>query len=143
MALLRLTGKGRHVLDLTDQLTSDKERGGMDHELAKDQMAIFLDSREGWDKIKKEKEDINISAERKGKRVGFEIETGKSNYLRNIFRDLKLDCDIVVVVALSSKVKKEIRKKLTVMEDSGIDFRDKVFVLGRWEVEHFVRKYLE
>ncbi len=56
---------------------------------------------------------IDIFAERAGKRLAFEIETGKSNAEANVQKCLTAGIDKIIVIATSAEARKTIESKLT------------------------------
>jgi len=66
-------------------------------------------------------------AEKDGKRIAIEIETGKSNYIYNVKKELKAGFDEIIVVALNNKIKEKIvlvLKKSVVNKDKMIKLLD-------------------
>lgn len=56
--------------------------------------------------------DIIVKNKNNGKKAAIEIETGKSNYIENIQRDLKAGFDEVICLATSPDVEEKIRREL-------------------------------
>jgi len=53
---------------------------------------------------------VDILAVKNGKQIAFEIETGKSDVLRNIKKCYKAGLDRIVIVATSAKTKNNLSK---------------------------------
>jgi len=51
-------------------------------------------------------------AEKDGKRIAIEIETGKSDAVYNVRKDLKAGFDELIIMALNDKIKEKIRESL-------------------------------
>ena len=63
-------------------------------------------------------ESVDVVAEKDGKRVAIEIETGKSDFIYNIRKDLDYGFDEVISIALNNKIKEKIMQEL---KKSGLD----------------------
>jgi len=55
---------------------------------------------------------VDIVAKKDGKRIAVEIETGKSDAVYNIRKDLEAGFDEVIIMATNSKVKEQVIYKL-------------------------------
>jgi len=86
---------------------------------------------------------VDIHAECHGKNIAFEIESGKSYYLRNILYALKAGYAYVVSVALSRKTLEQIRQRLKQLEEANVKLEGKVFVVHQGKVKDFVKGYLD
>jgi hypothetical protein len=153
IAVLKLTPAGAEVLALLGQPTGHPETVLTDHDYVRDELAWFLEKELAWQNVKTEKpvpiggqEDpdirVDIHAERNGKPVAFQIETGKSYYTRNILFALKAGYSYVVSVALSKEAKHEIKQQLAKLEGAGLKLLNRAFVVGQWEAKDFVKGYL-
>jgi len=58
------------------------------------------------------KGSVDIVAGKDGKKTAIEIETGKSDYIYNIKKDLYYGFDEVLVIALDDKIKEKIMPEL-------------------------------
>ena len=72
-----------------------------------------------------EGKSVDVVAEKDGKRIAIEIETGKSDSIYNIRKDLDYGFDEVVCVCLTDKVKNDIISQL---KDAGLDNDEKIII---------------
>ncbi|MBI1742768.1 ATP-binding protein [Candidatus Acetothermia bacterium] len=167
IVLLRLTQTGREFLASIGQSIEEPIHGdSAEHEWAKSNLAWYLDKVLGWQHVRMEHvigtdpskkfiddfwapasaanaERVDIHAEKNGKKIAFEIETGKSHYMKNIFKCLKADYDIVVSVATSAEVKAKIRQRVERLAEAGVKIEGKVFVIHQGEAQDFAKGYLD
>ncbi|OVE80174.1 hypothetical protein BVY01_00680 [bacterium I07] len=113
--LLELTKTGWEELqNLNGKLIQKKRTGGAIHEYWKEQIERFYRNR-GLKVIKEIPVNGGKTADlcvlNKGKRIAIEIETGKSDFIGNIKKDLKAGFDEVVSVAVDENVLERIKKK--------------------------------
>ena len=105
--ILALTEKGEKVLGMS-QGKSDRH-GGPEHRYWSRVLADHLKS-QGYDVAEEVPigggKTIDIVATRDGKRIAFEIETGKSDVVANVRKCLDADLDRVIVVAISDQVRR-------------------------------------
>jgi len=57
---------------------------------------------------------VDVVAEKNGKRTAIEVETGRSNSIYNIRKDLEAEFDEVISVVLNDKIKEKILLKLKI-----------------------------
>ena len=68
---------------------------------------------------------VDIVAEKDGKRKAIEIETGKSDYVYNIKKDLQAGLDKVILIALDNRVRDKIKAQLQI---AGLDKEEQIIV---------------
>ena len=111
--MLELTRKGRNVLGMSSG-ESDRH-GGAEHRywckvladrLRAQGYAVTEEAPIGGGKT------IDLLAERGGKRIAFEVETGKSDAAANVRKCLEAGMDNVVVVPISHRAKEALSKKI-------------------------------
>jgi DNA-binding MarR family transcriptional regulator len=78
-----------------------------------------------------EGKSVDLVAEKDGKRIALEIETGKSDTIYNIRKDLEAGFDDVVVVAIGRNIERKIREEI-----SFSSFSKHVRVLNEFSVLH-------
>jgi hypothetical protein len=103
--ILGLTEQGRNVLGIK---TQSSREGGLVHRYWQHRLAEHLKSCGYNVEIEApvgNGKTIDIVAERDGKRIAFEIETGNSDVATNIQKCLKAKFDKIIVVAVSDTVK--------------------------------------
>jgi len=169
VVILTVTELGERVLEHLEhpyRPDSPGMGGGLDHEWLKDEVADLLAYELGWQNVRKEHvigadarprsieeviwsepspetaERVDIHGEYHGRKVAFEIETGKSHYLRNIFKCLRAGYAIVVSVAVNAEVKAKIQERLRMVSEAGVKLDGRVFVVHQGEVRDFVKGYL-
>jgi len=59
-----------------------------------------------------EGKSVDVVAEKEGKKIAIEVETGKSDYVYNIKKDLDSGFDEVLIVVFSNSLKKDIMSKI-------------------------------
>jgi hypothetical protein len=111
--ILELTEKGKKVLGI-NQGKSDRH-GGPEHRYWVRIVAEYLKT-QGYE-ISEEVpvgggKTIDVVAIRSGKRIAFEIETGKSDVITNIQKSLDAGMDMVIVVATSMNTKDKLDRIL-------------------------------
>jgi hypothetical protein len=116
ITLFELAQKGRLMLnELGYKAVDDKESIG--HKFWKFRIAEYYKNK-GFDVLVEEhvngKPDIIVISG--DKRVAVEIETGNSDYLKNIERDIKA-FDEVICVAVNKEVEEKIREELTIQDE--------------------------
>ena len=113
ITLYELTGKGKMVLrDLGHELKNTSE--GIAHRYWKNRIACFYES-QGFD-VKIEEYYVNgrpdIIIIKDGKKAAIEIETGKSNFLKNIKQGLEAGFDEIICIATTRFVEDKIKNSL-------------------------------
>ena len=111
---LYLTRKGRKVLGCN--MPRPTRHGGMQHQYWKEKLAERL--RECDYTVEEEHpigggRTVDLLASKDGRRIAFEVETGKSNVLANVEKVIGAGLHRLVVVATSAKVKRELVARLT------------------------------
>ena len=71
---------------------------------------------------------VDLVAEKDGKRIAIEIETGKSDFLWNLIKDLDADFGEILIVILSQKAEEKIRCKVS---DLKAEKREKVKIVNQ------------
>jgi hypothetical protein len=114
--LLELTILGRNILlNIKGNSIERKRMGGAIHEFWKVHISNFYRSR-GF-KVHEEKpvnggRTADLCIENNGQKIAIEIETGKSDALWNIRKDLAAGFDEVISVAVDDNVYEDLRLKL-------------------------------
>jgi len=112
-------------------------RGGLEHGYWVEEVARALRAR-GWTVTVEKRigagKTVDIEAKKDGRRVAFEVETGKSDAVANILKDLKHGYDAVFSVALDRQTAERIRTQVVAPgpADGG---RLAVFDVGRLKEE--------
>ena len=111
---LRLTEKAKDALNLD---IPDPQHGSIVHEYWKRFYAQRF-REQGYqvelEVPRKSSGRVDIVAMKDGKKIAIEIETGKSNFLRNVRQDLAAKYDKIVIVATDKKAFKKIEKQLAI-----------------------------
>ena len=110
---MKLTGKGKKVLGISDAESS--RHGGAAHQYWVKRIADHL--RTCGYKVAEEApigggKAVDILAAKDGRRIAFEIETGKSDAAANVRKCLEAGFSKVVVVASSAAVRDALEKSL-------------------------------
>jgi len=130
LKVLVLTDKGKKAIPDVKIEKVFHKKGSWEHEYWKYQVGEYY-KKKGYKvtleyNIGKGK-SVDIVAEKDGKRIAIEIETGKSDYIYNIRKDLDYGFDEVISVALNNKIKEKIMlelKKLGLDNDKKIKISD-------------------
>lgn len=128
--LLEITDKGRKVLDeKAGKMERSNRKGGLEHGFWKARLAEAL-RKEGFKVIEEmtigRGKAVDLVAEKDGKRLALEIETGKSEAVHNIRKDLEAGFDRVVSLAISQEVQGKIHEQMRL---AGIEAGDRVAVV--------------
>jgi len=103
--ILKLTKKGFEYID-TEEVKSAPQFGKAEHIIIKEKVASLL---AGW--AVKVEDGCDIKAEKDGKKVAIEIETGKTNEKKQILYNFKRDsawADIIVFICPNKQVKLDV-----------------------------------
>lgn len=106
ISLLELTGLGVSSLRLRQLNVSDKNRwGGLIHEYFKHRIAVHF-RKAGYSVTIEEPVNgfTDIVIERNNKRIAIEIETGQSDWRKNIQKNLKKDFSAIFIIATNSDI---------------------------------------
>jgi len=111
--VLKLTGKGKKVLGISDAESS--RHGGAAHQYWVKRIADHL--RTCGYKVAEEApigggKAVDILSAKDGRRIAFEIETGKSDALANVRKCLDAGIEEVVVVAVSAALREALQGRL-------------------------------
>ena len=68
---------------------------------------------------------MDVVAEKEGKRIAIEVETGKSDYIYNIKKNLDYGFDEIIVAALDKGIKEKI---LSELNETGLDSDERIKV---------------
>jgi len=121
--VLALTGVGKAALGI-DEPDADR-LGGPEHRYWKKRLADRLRA-SGYDVTEEYPvgggKTIDLVAERDGKRIAFEIETGRSDAAANARKCLEAGMDRVIVVAVSAGIRDRLARTLRLRP--GIELRD-------------------
>lgn len=74
-----------------------------------------------------EGKSVDLVAEKDGKRIAIEVETGKSDTVYNIRKDLRAGFDEITVICLCKEVKETV---YSLLRETGLDNRDRVKLLA-------------
>jgi len=109
---LELSRKGKELLSKMGLEIEDERKGGAEHEYWKHRMAEVL-RKQGYDveleKAVKDGGAVDILATKEGKSLAVEVETGKSDAVSNIKKDLEAGFDEVISVATNEGVAQKIK----------------------------------
>jgi len=109
--ILRLTKQSKDALGLD---TSEPQHGSIVHEYWKRFYAQRF-REQGYHvefEVPRELGRVDVVAQKDGENIAIEIETGKSNFIRNIQQDLAAKYDKVIVAATDKSAFEKIEKKL-------------------------------
>jgi hypothetical protein len=90
-----------------------RDRNGLEHRYWKWKIADYY-RKKGY-KVYIEKKingNVDVAVKKENLTIAIEIETGKSDYIQNIKKDLKAGYSLVVSVAINELVERKIREKL-------------------------------
>jgi hypothetical protein len=121
LKVLVLTNEGKRAIKDVKIEKIFNKRGSFEHEYAKFKVGEYYRERGYWVTFEYkigEGKSVDVVAEKDGKRIAIEIETGKSDAIYNILKDLEAGFDEVISVALNSKIKEKIMSELL---ESGLD----------------------
>lgn len=126
MVLIELTDKAKAILRQAGHEITD-EREGIEHRYWKEKIADYYRN-EGY-KVDVEKPingHADIVIENKGKRVAIEIETGNSDAIANIRKNLKAGFDTIISVPTNSTVHDKLNQQL---KDEMLDRDEKIIIV--------------
>lgn len=109
--ILRLTKQSKETLDLD---TSEPQHGSIVHEYWKRFYAQRF-REHGYRvefEVSRESGRVDVVAQKDDEKIAIEIETGKSNFIRNIQQDLAAKYNKVLVITTDKSAFKKIEKKL-------------------------------
>jgi len=109
--ILRLTKQSKDALSLD---TSEPEYGSITHEYWKRFYAQRF-REQGYHvefEVPRESGRVDVVAKKDGEEIAIEIETGKSNFIRNVQQDLAAKYNKVLIVATDKSAFEKIEKKL-------------------------------
>lgn len=121
LKVLVLTDKGKRAIKDVKIEKIFNKRGSFEHEYAKFKVGEYYRKRGYWVTFEYkigEGKSVDVVAEKDGKRIAIEIETGKSDAVYNIRKDLEAGFDEVICVCLTEKIKDKIMQEL---KKSGLD----------------------
>jgi DNA-binding MarR family transcriptional regulator len=125
--ILRLTKQSKDALGLD---TSEPEYGSITHEYWKRFYAQRF-REQGYHvefEVPRESGRVDIVAKKDGEKIAIEIETGKSDFIRNVQQDLVAKYNKVFVIATDKSAFEKIEKKLA---QAGL------LIPGRIKLEHY------
>ena len=121
MKALSLTEKGKKALEIKD--SESNRHGGPEHRYWVRVIAKHLRT-QGYEVTEEapvgDGKTIDLVAAREGKRIAFEIETGKSDVVANVHKCLDAGMEEVVVVAVSDKIREILSKVLPEKDRVGL-----------------------
>jgi hypothetical protein len=128
LKVMVLTNRGKSAIpDVKIEKIFDK-RGSFEHEYAKFKVGEHFRKKGYWVKYEYkigEGKSVDLVAEKEGKRIAIEIETGKSDYIYNIKKDLGSDFYKVICICLTEGVKNNI---VALLAETGLDRNKKIIV---------------
>jgi len=127
--ILRLTQHGKAALNLD---TSMPQHGSIVHEYWKRFYAQRF-REQGYEvafEVPRKSGRIDVVANKDSERIAIEIETGKSNYVRNVQQDLGARYDKIVVVATDKRALAKVERDLARVGLLGLDRIDLVLASG-------------
>ena len=110
--LLELTEKAKLYLEKLGYWVN-RDRNGMEHRYWKWKVASYYHKR-GY-KVFIEKRingGVDVAVKKDSRSIAIEIETGKSDFIKNITKDLKAGYNYVISVAINEHIENKIREKL-------------------------------
>ena len=125
--ILRLTKQSKDALNLD---TSEPEYGSITHEYWKRFYAQRF-REQGYHaefEVPRKSGRVDVVARKDGEKIAIEIETGKSDFIRNVQQDLAAKYNKVLVIATDKPAFEKIEKKLA---QAGL------LIAGRVELEHY------
>ena len=133
---LRLTKQAKDALNLN---TTESQHGSIVHEYWKRFYAqrfreqgyhvdLEVPRQSGW---------VDVAAEKDGKKIAIEVETGKSDYLRNVRQNLLAKYDKILIAATDKFAYEKIEKALVV---AGLLIPDKVEIVLREDFKFWSTK---
>jgi hypothetical protein len=110
--LFMLTGRARQNLESQGYYVC-RDRNGLEHRYWKWKIADYY-RKKGYKVFieKKINGNVDVAVKKDNLAIAIEIETGKSDYIQNIKKDLKAGYSLVVSVAINELVERRIREKL-------------------------------
>ena len=115
MKVLVLTDKGKKAIPEVRIEKVFNKSGSWEHEYWKFRVGEYY--RKNCYKVTFEYKigkgkSVDVVAEKEGKKIAIEVETGKSDYVYNIKKDLDYGFDEVLIVVFSNSLKKDIMSKI-------------------------------
>ncbi|MGB3479886.1 MAG: DUF87 domain-containing protein [bacterium] len=110
--LLELTEKAKQYLEQFGYWVR-RDRNGMEHRYWKWKIANYY-HRRGYKVFieKKVNGNVDVAVKKGNVSIGIEIETGTSDFIGNILKDLKAGYDVIISVATNQMVENKIREQL-------------------------------
>lgn len=136
LKVLALTDKGKKAIRNVKIKKVFHKKGSWEHEYWKYRVGEYY-KKKGYKvtfeyKIGEGK-SVDIVAEKDGKKIGIETETGKSDAIYNIKKDLDAGFDEVICVCLTEKIKNDIISQL---KEAGLDKGEEIKVFRIAEFSH-------
>lgn len=138
LKILELTNNGKNFLK---KLGHEPQTypNGPNHMYWKDRIARYFKKMGCKTTIEHKMENgksIDVLVEKNNRKIAFEIETGKSDAIYNIIKDMEADIDLVVSVGINKEVTKKIieqlkfkglyeNKKITVLETKDFEIKNR------------------
>jgi len=134
LKVLVLTDKGKRTIKNVKIEKVFHKQGSWEHEYWKYRVGEYYRKR-GYKVTYEYKigegKSVDIVAEKDAKRISIEIETGKSDFIYNIRKDLDYGFDEIIVVALDEKIKSKIENELKNL-DYSIRKSVKIFLVSNY-----------
>jgi len=111
ITLFEMKPKGRMLLRDLGYEVKDELTEGVEHKFWKEELARHYRSQDWQVEVEKERNGkADVVASRPGRRIAVEIESGESDFLGNLERDLKAGFDEIICVAVSREVKEKLAR---------------------------------
>jgi len=121
--LLALTQKGKEVLSRLGVKEKYLVRNSIEHKFWKNQIAHYFMNK--GCKVFEEKDNVDLIVENKDKRVAVEIETGKSDYMRNIEKNLNKGFHRIISIFIN---REDMDKAQDLLKKKGWDNDKKIII---------------
>ncbi len=126
--LLELTDRGKNALGMKES-SKGHRKGGFEHEFWRARLAMAF-KKQGFE-VREEVaigqgKTVDLVGEKNGERLALEIETGKSEAVYNIRKDIEAGFDGVISVSLSQEVRRKIENQLRI---AGLEAEKRVAVV--------------
>jgi len=115
LKVLVLTDKGKKAISDVKIKKIFNKRGSFEHEYTKFRVGEHLRKKGYWVTYEYklvEGKTVDLVAEKDGKKTAIEVETGKSDSVYNIKKDLEAEFDEVYSIAINNNIKEKILQEL-------------------------------
>ena len=129
--LMEATERAVHILGEMGVKLEKGKKESLEHEYWKTQVKTALEKK-GFE-VSEEKDFVDLVAIKGEDKIALEVETGKSDPVRNLSRDIMGDYTRIIIVALSEPAKLSIEKAL---QKSGLLADRRVMLCLIKDIEH-------